>query len=313
MAVIRAIASAIGPEQLDNSSRAEALATNIEFLDSKIGTRSVARLGEGQSALDLSAKACEKLLDKQPDAHDDIGALVVCTQNPDGGGIPHLSARMHAALKLPAECSCFDISLGCSGYVHSLAILSAFMDAQGISRALLVTCDPYSRIIDPDDRNTVLLFGDAATVTLLEHSGQAGDFQPSAFSFRTISNQGDAISNPDQTLTMNGRAVFDFAVRSVPPEVRKVLKEAGVDKAEVDQFLFHQGSRFIVEQLARAIGLPTEKAPVLLKDIGNTVSSSIPLMLESTLDEKGIRQVVLCGFGVGLSVATCMLKRKIES
>lgn len=309
MACIREIGTATGAEVLDNSSRLEELDTSLEFLDEKIGTRTVARLGEGQTALSLAIEACRDLEARCAGALDAVGAVLFCTQTPDDGGIPHLSARLHRELDLDRDCGCFDVSLGCSGFVHSLAILSAMMQAQQFSRALLVTSDPYSRIIEPHDRNTVLLFGDAASATLLVNESIPGCFSPGPFSFCTLSAQGEAISNTTGTLRMNGRGVFDFAVRTVPAEIRKLLRDSGVGKDEVDVFLLHQGSQFIVQQLGRALGIPPGRVRLGLDGIGNTVSSSIPILLKDVLGQPGCRTAILCGFGVGLSVATTLLKR----
>ena len=96
-----------------------------------------------------------------------IDCLVVVTQNPDGDGLPHTSAIVHAKLNLKTSCAVFDISLGCSGYVYSLSIIKSFMESNSLKNGLLFTCDPYSKIIDINDKNTSMLFGDAATVTMM--------------------------------------------------------------------------------------------------------------------------------------------------
>lgn len=306
---IRSIGVEVPEGRLDNASRCEALQTDLEFLDRKIGTREVVRMAEGADTADLAEPACWRALEKGGVRPADIAALVVCTQNPHGRGIPHTSAVLQARLGLPESCACFDVSLGCSGYVYGLSVLGSFLEINGFGPGLLVTADPYSKIIDPMDRNTVLLFGDAATATLLEPDETGRLFSGSSFAFATRGAGGEAIWNPQGILEMNGRAVFEFALGAVPKQVREVVAKAGLNIEEVDRFLLHQGSQFMVEQLARLLGVPMDKVPLGLAGVGNTVSSSVPLMLEKVLPDEAVRRVVLSGFGVGLSWASCVLRR----
>lgn len=301
---IRSIGVEVPGGRLDNAGRCEELQTDVEFLDGKIGTREVARMLPGQDTCDLAEPACRKVIAECGLGESDLDALVVCTQNPHRGGIPHTSAELHARLGLSERCACFDISLGCSGYVYGLSILEGFLSRNGMRRGLLVTADPYSKIIDPLDRNTVLLFGDAATATLLEPDESGTLFACEGYEFGTRGTGGAAICNGSGVLEMNGRAVFEFALAVVPGQVRAAARKAGWDLAEVDRLLLHQGSRFMVEQLARLLRLPGEKVPVGLAGIGNAVSSSIPLLLAGELGNPDVRRVILSGFGVGLSWAS---------
>jgi len=236
-----------------------------------------------------------------------VDCLIVCTQNPDGSGLPHTSAVVHGKLGLPQECACFDIALGCSGYVYGLSIIKAFMRDNGMATGLLFTADPYSKIIDPQDKSTVLLFGDAATASLIEDSPDA--WVPGPFRLGTCGKDGGALENRSGTLHMNGRAVFTFSATAVPPQVSALLKDTGLGPADIDLFLFHQGSKFIVDQLAKRLALPAEKVPMNLAGQGNTISSSVPLLLQQHLADAGLHRILLSGFGVGLSWASCLLTR----
>ena len=302
------IACYLPPDRRNNHAMAAQLQTDEKFLDEKIGTREVSRLVEGQQTSDLATEACRALFAKTGLSPKDVQCLILCTQNPDPGGIPHTSAIVHAKLALSNQCACFDISLGCSGYVYGLSIASAFMDANDFEYGILVTADPYSPIIDPQDRNTVLIFGDGATATLLRPNRKA-IYSIGQFIFSTEGGLGSAINNSCGRLEMNGRAVFEFCLREVPVQIRSLLAKGGVTLAEIDQFILHQGSRFIVEQIARALGAPT-RTPLKLSGIGNTVSSSIPMILEDYLSRDDARRIVLSGFGVGLSWASCLIERR---
>ena len=306
---IHSIGVAKGSLMLDNSSRLEELGTTAAFLDSKIGTRLLPRIPAGQETSDLAAEAIQNVLLSSSFTLSEIECLIVCTQNPDGGGIPHVSAIIHGKMALSENCACFDLSLGCSGYVYGLSVIQSFMASNGMSCGLLVTADPYSKIIDPTDRNTALLFGDAATATLVVSSVHRPLLQAGPFRFATKGLAGSAIRRGNSYLEMQGRAVFEFAMSEVPKQVNLLLKECNETSDTVDAFIFHQGSRFIVEQLAQKLSLDMSKVPLGIQNTGNTVSSSIPILLAEIIGNTSVQKVLLSGFGVGLSWASCLLTR----
>lgn len=308
MTQITAIARYIPEPYEDNLQKQEKFGVDEAFIVEKLGVRRVSRKQGPEEASDMCVRAFHALPEADRPVH--IDCIVVCTQNPDGHGIPHVSAIVHGKLGLDDDCACFDISLGCSGYVYSLSIIKAFMESNGLRSGLLFTADPYSKIIDADDKNTAMLFGDAATVTVLSH-GQSSDQGLSLknFRFQTRGSGREAIHNAGGMLQMNGRAVFDFALKSVPPQVNALLEYAGMRKEDVDLFLFHQGSRFIVDNLRKRMGLSVAQVPVDIEQYGNTISSSIPLLLQPVLKQKDMQAVVMSGFGLGLSWASCLAFR----
>jgi len=278
-----------------------------DFIRDKLGVEEVSRKASDEETSDMCVKAYADLEARLARRIEAVDCLVVCTQNPDGAGLPHTSAIVHGKLGLPQNCACFDVALGCSGFVYSLSIIKSFMRENGMSRGLLFTADPYSKIIDPQDKNTVLLFGDAATASLIEDG--PGAWVPGPFRFGTNGKDGGALENRKGTLHMNGRAVFNFSATAVPPQVTTLLKDAGLGTADVDLFLFHQGSKFIVDQLVKRLALPPEKVPFNLASQGNTISSSLPLLLRDRLGDARLNRMLLSGFGVGLSWASCLLTR----
>ncbi len=309
MIAICTIASHVPPSSLSNRDRMIDLDFTQEFLAEKIGVERVSRLEPGQDTADMCVRAWHALRERCGVVAQDVDCIVVCTQNPDGHGIPHTSAIVQAAIGAPDSCAAFDISLGCSGYVYGLSVVSSFMHAAGLRCGLLFTADPYSKIIDPADRNTVLLFGDAATVTLLQDSSGKGTWLPRWFRFGTRGADGAALTNRSGRLAMNGRAVFEFSATVVPAQIRAVMADAGVAIKDIDLYALHQGSRFILDTLVRRLELPPDRVPCNLANQGNTVSSSIPLLLEQHLDDPAMNRILLSGFGVGLSWATCILER----
>jgi 3-oxoacyl-[acyl-carrier-protein] synthase III len=304
---IKGVAGYVPSGTVDTLERGAKFGYGLDFLEGKLGTRTLALRGEDEQASDLCVGAFRALMDRGFQL-DGVGLVVVCTQTPDGHGIPHTSAVVHAKLDLPEHCACFDISLGCSGYVYGLSVVTAFMEANAINRGLFFTSDPYSTIIDPNDQATSLLFGDAATVTLLE-AGSEG-WVLSDVIFGTKGKDGDAIHNREGKLSMDGRAVFNFAMTTVPKQINELLNRRNLTIEEVDRVVLHQGSRYIVDKLRERMKLPEEKVPVHLAGLGNTVSSAIPLTLEAVLAKGcGLKRVLISGFGVGLSYASGLLER----
>lgn len=299
---IQNIASFIPKESINNLEQADRFETDREFLEQKIGVSNLPRFSESDTVVRACGESFQNLCKKESIESSEIECVVLCTQNPDGGGLPHNSALIHAELGLSEECACFDIGLGCSGYVYGLSVIQSFMMANGMKKGLLFTCDPYSRILNPEDKNTSLLFGDAASVTLISDTPH---YVLSSAKFSTRGRGSEALQKKGNLLEMNGRAVFNFALQDVPKQIKFVLKSAELKVEDIDLFLLHQGSRFMLENTIKRAGIPDKKAPVKLSETGNTVSSSIPLLLESELD-RNFGKILISGFGVGLSWATAI-------
>jgi 3-oxoacyl-[acyl-carrier-protein] synthase-3 len=292
--------------RINNLDRLEEFGVDEDFIVKKTGVVSVSRKGADETAVSMCLQAWEQLLAKEPSAVDSIDALIVVTQNPDNN-IPHTSAVLHGLLDLPKSCLTFDISLGCSGFVAALATLDGLISAGTIKRGLIFTCDPYSVVVDEHDKGTALLFGDGAAVALV---GDEGGFKIGAFDFGTNGKNGHYLKTVDGRLEMRGNAIFNFAALSVPKSIQAVLNTSSLSIEEIDLFALHQGSRYIVETIAKRMKLPVEKAPFVAAEYGNVVSSSIPFILEPYIDNHDVNNVVICGFGVGLSWTTSILTRE---
>jgi 3-oxoacyl-[acyl-carrier-protein] synthase-3 len=296
------------------------------FIREKVGVHQRQILGLHETGISLSKSACEALFLRHPELKGQIDLLVFVTQNPDRK-LPQNSAGLAHALELKHEIASFDISLGCSGYVYALSIVEGFLNSTGMKNAILVTCDPYSRIIDPADKSTNCVFGDAATATWIRQSGSGGKII--ATDFGTDGGQGDAISiagggaaapmvSVQETpppelnqfaLKMNGRGVFNFVNAQVPKSIQSCLKKANIELDEIDSFALHQGSIYMLESMAKRVGIPPEKLLKNMSLLGNTISSSVPLLLYD-LQESGDlygKRVLVSGFGVGLSWATAII------
>jgi len=307
MIAITSIGTYLPKKRESNLKLLEKFDTDENFVVNKIGVVQRAQKSAEEKTSDLCLKAFEDLRTKNDFSIDEIQCCVVVTQNPDMN-IPHTSAIVHGALGLPEDCACFDISLGCSGYVYGVSVLTAFMQANGFNKGLLFTADPYSEIINPDDKNTALIFGDGATVSLLE-ANQTGlvalgyDFGSKGAGYKNLFNDGE--------LYMNGRMVFNFTASTVPKSIHKLLTKLELEKEEIFKWYFHQGSKYIVDTIATRLGLETEKVVFDMQDYGNTVSSSIPMLLAKQIDDIPIgKKIGLSGFGVGLSWASAIFEKK---
>lgn len=305
---VKAVASHVPDGHLVAAEVAARLEVDPGFVAEKLGTDRLPRIDPETRTSELASLAVERLRDEQGTDLDDVRVLVVVTQNPDGRGLPHTAAIVAAKLGLAPEVAAFDISLGCSGFVYGIQVVEALLAKTG-GTGLLVTADPYSKIVDPDDRDTVLLFGDAAAATLI---GPDPAYRIGAVRLGTDGGGAPHLCNRDGMLHMAGRQVFNFAATRVPRETKALLESEGLTTDDLDLVLLHQGSRYIVETLASRMRIPLERVPIDVARTGNAVSSSIPLLLEPVLSapaESRPRRVLMAGFGVGFSWGVGLLER----
>jgi 3-oxoacyl-[acyl-carrier-protein] synthase-3 len=302
---IRNIASYVPAEGIDNYAQAITFGRDSEFIDQRIGAKFLPRKDASAETSDLVVRAVTALFESSVGlGAANVDALFVVTQNPDGQGLPHCAAIAQEKLGLPNSVGALDISLGCSGFVYGLYVLAGFMTQVGLTNGILVTADPYSKILDPEDYATSLLFGDAATATWI---GPDAEWTLGAVELGTEGSGALHLTNVDGSLVMNGRRVMSFAKSVVPPQIHKVLEVENLSVEQVDLFIMHQGSAGVVDAIAKQFDVPSERFPLEMQDTGNTVSSSIPLILARRLGDRRLKNVIISGFGVGFSAATALL------
>jgi len=302
---IKSIASYIPDDFVDNYTQAKLFDETDDFIKNKIGAERLPRKKPEQETSDLVEMAVLNLLKKCPELDKSkIDALIVVTQNPDEEGLPHTAAIAQRKLNLPTSVAAFDVSLGCSGYVYGLSIIKGFLETSGLKNGILVTCDPYSKIINMDDRITSMLFGDAATATWM---GDNPYWRLDSISYGTDGSGSEYLKLVNQKLLMNGRQIFNFAATQVEPNITEILKRAGLQPEDVDLYCLHQGSAAIIDAISRRFPSVSERFVKKMTNTGNTVSSSIPILLEEELFNKNINRILICGFGVGLSIATAII------
>jgi 3-oxoacyl-[acyl-carrier-protein] synthase-3 len=282
---------------------------------------------------DMSIQAVNKLLESCNFSKKDIDFILVNTQSPDYF-IPSTACLIQEMGGFSKSVGALDIGLACSGYVYSLAVAKSLIFTEIAKNVLLITADTYSKYINDKDRSSRMIFGDAATASLVcacENDIGAFDFgtdgkgvknlyvpaggmrlhKSTQTAVEALDKFGSSVRSQDN-LYMNGREVFNFAIEVVPNSVRRVLERNKTDVKDVDLFIFHQANEYILRHLQKKLEIPDEKFYVYMKDCGNTNSSSIPIALSNALNEKKIKRnsnVLLCGFGAGYSWGSVLIKQ----
>ncbi|MDR0278992.1 MAG: ketoacyl-ACP synthase III [Paucimonas sp.] len=304
---IKSIASYVPAAGVDNYAQGAKFGKDEDFILGKIGSAFLPRKSDEQETSDLCVEAANALFAANPTlSREAIDAVIVVTQNGDAEGLPHTAAIVQDKLGLPTHVAAFDISLGCSGYVYGIYAMKGFMEATGLKNGLLITADPYSKIVDPEDRNTTMLFGDAATATWM---GEDPVWALGKSAFGTDGSGAAHLKVTDGVFFMNGRQVFNFALLKVPAHLHELLEQSQLSADDIDAFCIHQGSAAIVDAVARRFEDKPEKFVKDMVETGNTVSSSIPLLLEKHALDTTWKRVAVSGFGVGLSWGSAILHR----
>jgi 3-oxoacyl-[acyl-carrier-protein] synthase-3 len=262
----------------------------------------------------------------------DVNAVISVTQTPDYR-MPGNAHVLHRRLGLPKKAPALDVGMGCSGYVYGLW-LAAMTAASGGCRVLLAAGDTLSKAVNAADRTLAPLCGDAGSATVIEFSPSAGEMRfilradgsglekmhipaggfrtPSTAETRTAVLHEDGCMRSQEDVHMDGFGIFDFTVTEQPALLADILSFAGKSVEDIDYFILHQANRYIVETIAEAAGIPSEKIPAdLFSRFGNQNAASIPGVLCGALGEKlaGKKiQTVMQGFGVGLSWGACQLE-----
>jgi 3-oxoacyl-[acyl-carrier-protein] synthase-3 len=296
------------------------------------GVRSRHVAGVGETALDLALVACRDLFSRNPDLLATVDGLIMCTESEDYS-LPPDGCVLHGMLGLRQDCFVTDINLACSGFVYGLALARGLMATGMCHNILLVTADTYTKKINLRDRSSRVLFGDGAAVTWLSDdsgSGQVVDVvcatDGTGYDKFVIPAGGDriplsaetAVEHEDdngnwrsqQDIHMDGLAILTFATGKVPQQVKELLRRSQLTVNDIDLFVFHQASALVLDSLTRLLRIPPEKVFTDLEQLGNTVSSSIPIALSDALASHAITpgsRVLISGFGVGLSWASALL------
>ena len=290
-------------EKLDDLCRNN-IGWNKKKILSKTGINKKRIVGKKQTIKDLLIGL--KNNNDIPELYD-CGLIIVVTQTPHFT-IPSNANYLQNLFKLKHNCVAFDLNQGCSGYIYGLATSVSMMKQFKIKKTALVTCDTYSKFISKSNRACRTIFGDAITLSILEKSNKKH-----FLNFR-LGSDGSGFNNfllKKGEINMNGPEMFNFAKNSIPNEINLIIKNSRLKKKHIKYFILHQASKLIIDTIGNNLNITKKKLFNNLSNLGNTVSSSIPLALYDLFKKGKIKKndlIVLSGFGVGYSWGSCIYR-----
>jgi 3-oxoacyl-[acyl-carrier-protein] synthase-3 len=258
------------------------------------------------TAIELANLALEKLLNAHPNLREDASCLLYVSQSPDCY-LPSGACTLQNLSGLPTSILAFDIGQGCSGFVQALTVAAKLVNR--FENILIVCADTYRSKLNLSDRSTSTVFSDGASAVWISNrpkleilaESHSTDGSGGKYLYQKISKD-----EKNSYLVMSGADVLLFTRRVVPGEIESVLTNAGLSSSEVSYCFLHQASKLVLDGLSsRFNGI--QSIPTNISQIGNTVSSSIPILMSEFLDEINDSVSIVSGFGVGLSTATAVL------
>jgi 3-oxoacyl-[acyl-carrier-protein] synthase-3 len=305
------------PERVvTNDELARHVETSDEWIVERTGIRERRMASKEEALSDIALPACRDALAQAGVDAKDIDLLIVATVTPDMM-FPSTGAIL-ADLLGAKDAAAYDMTAGCTGFVYALAQAYG-MIAGGLSKkALVVGGDLLSRLLDWEDRSTLVLFGDGAGAVVLEPVEEQGflGFELGADGgggeFLWLPGSGSrTFAEPEKAIKMNGREVFKFATRVLVQSAEEILDSCGITKDDVDVYVPHQANVRIIDHATKKLGFPSEKVVVNVERYGNTSSGSIPLALQDGIADGRIRKgslVLMTGMGAGLTWGSALLR-----
>ena len=294
---------------------------SVEKIANKIGVEKRHIAAKEETALDMAVKAAERLFEENDIDRAQIDFVLLCTQSPDYF-LPTSACIIQNQLGLSTNTGALDFNLGCSGFIYGLSLAKGLIIA-GIARnVLLLTSETYSKYICLQDKGNRTIFGDAAAATLISNEGKAeiGEFalgtdgrgannlivKAGGARFHTgyawQKSLGEKMLQSSDYLYMDGPEIFNFTIETIPDLVEKTLQKNDMTKEEVSYFIFHQANKYIINFLRKKLKIDENEFYMSMENVGNTVSSTIPIALYEANKQKKLQgRVLLAGFGVGYS------------
>ena len=314
------------PERCETNDQlqAEFPEWDIPEIAEKTGILSRYIAAPDETPADLAVKACEKLFAEHNIDRSTIDFVLLCTQTPDYP-LPTTACLLQTRLNLRTNSGAIDFNLGCSGYVYGLALADGLIQSGAAKKILLVTAETYSKYIDREDRSLRTIFGDAAAATLIT-AGEKPTLE--AFQFGTDGSGADTLLVADggarlgseaikprhrkrwkSRLYMDGPSLMSFTVVAIPKLIEDILEQMKLTTGDVQLFLLHQATHKMLAQMQARLGVDDARLPISLANCGNTVSCTLPILIEQMRAQGRIqpgRPNILVGFGVGWSWAGCI-------
>jgi 3-oxoacyl-[acyl-carrier-protein] synthase III len=301
---------------LSNDGLAQFVDTSDEWIRERTGIRQRHMASKEEALSDASLPAARRALEQAGSDGSDIDLLIVATVTPDMA-FPSTAAILADRLGC-THAAAYDLAAGCTGFVYALA-QGYGMVAAGLSkRALVVGGDLLSRILDWNDRSTLVLFGDGAGAVVLEAAPEQGFL---GFELGADGAGGENLWLPgsgsrlfddaERYVKMNGREVFKFATRVLVQSAEDIMERCGVTIDDVDVYVPHQANVRIIDHATKKLGVPSEKVVVNVDRYGNTSSGSIPLALADGVADGRIKPgalVLMTGMGAGLTWGSTLMR-----
>ncbi|NLP50702.1 beta-ketoacyl-ACP synthase III [Bacillus sp. RO1] len=288
------------PEKiLTNAELEQMVDTTDEWIKTRTGIEERRIASDDVDTSHMAYFAAEKALKDAGITAEELDMIIVATVTPDNP-FPSVACMIQERLGAKKACA-FDMSAACAGFMYGIITAKQFVEAGTYKHVLVVGVEKLSKIVDWEDRNTAVLFGDGAGATIIGPVSEGRGI----LSFELgADGTGAKHLYQDETIVMNGREVFKFAVRQMGESAVNVLEKAGLSKEDVDFLIPHQANIRIMEAARERLGLPLEKMSMTVQKYGNTSAASIPISIVEEIENGNIHDddlVVMVGFGGGLT------------
>jgi 3-oxoacyl-[acyl-carrier-protein] synthase-3 len=322
--VVRSVVTGCGahlPERVvTNDELARSVDTSDEWIYERTGIRERRIAAEDEKTSALGAAAAEAALQSAGAAAEDVDLIVLATSTPDET-FPATATQVQALIGA-TKAAAFDVQAVCSGFIFGLAVADSFIQTGRAETALVIGAETFSRIVDWQDRNTCVLFGDGAGAVVLRASNGAGTGADRGILSTHLHSDGrlhDLLytdGGPSSTRTvgqvrMVGKEVFRHAVANLASVLEEALTANGLEAEDIDWLVPHQANKRILDGTARKLGLPPEKMVVTIERHANTSAASIPLALAEASSDGRIKPgdvVILEAMGGGFTWASCVVR-----
>lgn len=313
--------SYLPPKVVTNDDLTKTLDTNDEWIYSHTGIRSRHIADDDDCTSSMAAKAGKAALEAAGVSPEEIGLIIVATSTPDYATFPSTACLVQAALGCK-DAGAYDLQAACAGFVYAIEQARCWTKVNKGAKALVIGAETLSRVVDWRDRGSCILFGDGAGAVVIGETGEEGpeahtvlwaDGNGASFIYRDGGTRLKPQPGmfPIPTLVLQGHDVFAFAVRALAKVTNQLCEKLGTTPAALDRVFAHQANGRIIEAVARRMKLPLEKFYLNLETTGNTSAASIPIALDEAVRKGELKNgmnIVLCGFGAGLTYAGTYMK-----
>jgi len=298
--VIRSCGAYLPARVVTNRELAETVDTSDSWIKERTGISARHIAADGELTSDLGTHAAKQALVRAGVDASEVDLIVCATSTPDLT-FPATAVAIQAKLGVKPGAAAFDLQAVCSGFVYAMAVADGLLKGGPYKRALVIGAETFSRIIDWNDRTTCVLFGDGAGALLLEAQPQHGTVADRGilvsrlhadgrFADRLYVDGGPSSTKTVGLLRMNGREVFRHAVSNIASVVLETLVDIGLAADEIDWFVPHQANERILDGTAKKIGIPLSKVVITVDRHANTSAASIPLALNTAVEDGRIKE-----------------------